>query len=59
LGGYAKGHERKDANPCTSGATMSEALIELLFWVVVFVVFFYGFKWLQNRKKRKDTENEK
>lgn len=31
---------------------MNEALIELIFWIVVFIAFFYGFKWLQNRKKR-------
>lgn len=38
---------------------MSEAFIELLFWMVIFVVFFFGFKWLQNRKKRKEAEKEK
>ncbi len=37
---------------------MSSWLIELIFWIVVFVVFFYGFKWLQNRKKRKDSPDE-
>ncbi len=31
---------------------MSEAFTELLFWIVIFVVFFFGFRWLQNRKKR-------
>ena len=36
---------------------MSEALTELLFWIVVFVVFFYGFRWLQKRKKAKDTQD--
>lgn len=36
---------------------MSEALTELLFWVVVFVVFFYGFRWLQKRKKTKDGQD--
>ena len=30
---------------------MSEAFTELLFWIVIFVVFFFGFRWLQNRKK--------
>ncbi len=35
---------------------MSEALLELIFWVIVFVVFFYGFKWLQGRKKAKEGE---
>ncbi|MFK7744417.1 MAG: hypothetical protein AB8B47_05145 [Roseobacter sp.] len=40
---------------------MSEALTELLFWIVIFVVFFFGFKWLQDRKKRNkrdDTDND-
>lgn len=32
---------------------MNEAFLELLFWIVVFVVFFYGFRWLQKRKKAK------
>lgn len=31
---------------------MGEAFLELLFWIVIFLVFFFGFKWLQNRKKR-------
>ena len=31
---------------------MGEAFTELLFWIVIFVVFFFGFRWLQNRKKR-------
>lgn len=35
---------------------MSEALLELIFWAVVFIAFFYGFKWLQNRKKAKEGE---
>ncbi len=33
---------------------MSEATQELLFWIVIFVVFFFGFRWLQKRKKDKD-----
>lgn len=33
---------------------MSEATQELLFWTVIFVVFFFGFRWLQKRKKDKD-----
>lgn len=37
---------------------MSEALMELLFWIVVFVVFFYGFRWLQTRKKNKEAEKD-
>lgn len=32
---------------------MSEAFTELMFWIVVFVVFFFGFKKLQQRKKDK------
>ena len=31
---------------------MSEALGDLIFWAVVFVVFFFGFRWLQKRKNR-------
>ena len=31
---------------------MNEAFIELLFGIVVFVVFFFGFRHLQARKKR-------
>lgn len=27
------------------------ALGDLIFWIVVLVVFFFGFRWLQNRKK--------
>lgn len=36
---------------------MSEALFELLRWIGIFLVFFFGFRWLQNRKKR-DTPPE-
>lgn len=35
---------------------MSQATVELLFWVVVFVVLFYGFRWLQRRKNKGDDE---
>lgn len=35
---------------------MSEASIELLFWIVVFFVFFFGFRWLQKRRKDKDGD---
>lgn len=35
---------------------MSEAFLELLFWIVVFVAFFFGFRWLQQRKKKDDDE---
>ncbi|MFK7762027.1 MAG: hypothetical protein AB8B62_02100 [Roseobacter sp.] len=38
---------------------MSEAFVELLFWIVVFVVFFFGFKRLQNRKKERQAEASK
>lgn len=34
---------------------MSEAMIELFFWVVVFIVFFFGFKKLQNRSKARQA----
>lgn len=34
---------------------MSEALIELLFWIVVFVALFFGIKKLQNRKKAREA----
>lgn len=27
---------------------------DLIFWTVLFVVFFFGFRWLQNRKGPKD-----
>jgi preprotein translocase subunit YajC len=30
---------------------MASWLLELIFWIVVFIVFFFGFKRLQNRKK--------
>lgn len=35
---------------------MSESAIELLFWIAVFIVFFFGFRWLQQRKKKDDDE---
>ena len=38
---------------------MSTILLDLLFWIVVFVVFFYGFKWLQRRKKDKPRDDGK
>lgn len=37
---------------------MSEAFVELLFWIVVFVVFFFGFKRLQNRKKERQANTQ-
>lgn len=33
---------------------MSGALVDLLFWIAVFVVFFFGFRWLQKRRRDKD-----
>ena len=33
---------------------MSTALIDLLFWIVVFVVLFFGVRWLQKRRRDKD-----
>jgi hypothetical protein len=30
---------------------MSDALIDLLFWIAVFVGLFFAFRWLQNRRK--------
>jgi hypothetical protein len=35
---------------------MPAALTDLLFWIVVFVAFFYGFRWLQGRRKRRDRD---
>lgn len=56
---FTKPATRLGDAPHNAGASMSEAFIELLFWMVIFVVFFFGFKWLQNRKKRKEAEKEK
>lgn len=33
---------------------MSDALIDLLFWIGIFVVLFFALRWLQARKRRKD-----
>lgn len=33
---------------------MPEYLIDLLAWGAFFVVFFFGLRWVQNRKKDKD-----
>ena len=33
---------------------MSDALVDLLFWIGIFVVFFFGFRWMQRRRKDKD-----
>ncbi len=29
-------------------------MIDLIFWTVIFVVFFFGFRWLQRRRGGKD-----
>ncbi len=29
---------------------------DLIFWIVLFVVFFLGFRWLQGRKKDRDDQ---
>ena len=26
-------------------------MTDLIFWIVVLIAFFFGFRWLQNRKK--------
>jgi hypothetical protein len=31
---------------------VNEALSDLIFWTVIFVVFFLGFRWLQKRKNK-------
>ena len=33
---------------------MSDGLIDLLFWIVIFVVFFVVFRWLQRRNRKDD-----
>jgi len=33
---------------------MSDALIDLVFWVAIFAVFFFGFRWLQRRNRKDD-----
>ena len=35
---------------------MSEALLDLLFWIVALAAMFFGFRYLQKRKKDKDEE---
>ncbi len=37
---------------------MSEALSDLLFWIVVFVALFFLFRWLQARKKKGSDKDE-
>lgn len=59
---YIMRRDSRDKTVCryscqASGEDMSEALTELLFWIVAFLVFFFGFKWLQDRKKRKKSED--
>jgi hypothetical protein len=31
---------------------VSDALTDLIFWIVIFVVFFFGFRWLQKRRNK-------
>lgn len=35
---------------------MSDAVVDLIFWIVVFVVLFLGLRWLQKRKKDQDGD---
>ncbi|MEM9577346.1 MAG: hypothetical protein AAF999_10075 [Pseudomonadota bacterium] len=37
---------------------MSEAFVELLFWIVVFLVLFFGFRKLQKRKEDRRTKSD-
>jgi hypothetical protein len=36
------------------GGGMSDALIDLIFWIAIFAVFFFGFRWLQRRNRKDD-----
>ncbi len=36
---------------------MSEALGDLLFWIVALVAMFFLFRYLQNRKKKNDQKD--
>ena len=36
---------------------MSEGLLDLLFWIVVFGGILFGFRWLQQRKKNRDNDD--
>jgi hypothetical protein len=31
---------------------MSDGTIDLIFWIGIFVIFFFGFRWLQKRKNK-------
>jgi hypothetical protein len=33
---------------------MSDALVDLIFWIGIFAVFFFGFRWLQRRNRKDD-----
>lgn len=35
---------------------MSDGLIDLLFWIVVFGGILFGFRWLQKRKRDKEND---
>lgn len=37
---------------------MNEALLDLLFWIVVLIVLFFGLRYLQGRRNRKDDEDK-
>ena len=37
---------------------MSEAMADLLFWIVVFVALFFVFRWLQAAKKKKNEDQD-
>lgn len=36
---------------------MGESFVELLFWIVVFIIFFFGFKKLQKRKEERRAKD--
>ena len=37
---------------------MSEAMTDLLFWIVAFVALFFLFRWLQAAKKKKKEDQD-
>ncbi len=37
---------------------MNTALADLIFWIIVFVAMFFGFKLLQKRKRSDDTKKD-
>lgn len=36
---------------------MSEGLIDLLFWIVVFAAILFGFRWMQKRNRDKQDKD--